>query len=72
MPIVKAEIFGIPLDFLMARLALSSVPDNLSLQDDDLLRNLDERCVRSLNGKFLRFLPCLSKTEILLARFSSD
>ena len=34
----------------MARLALSSVPQNLSLKDDNLLRNLDERCVRSLNG----------------------
>lgn len=41
---------GIPLDFTMARLALSAIPDDLSLQDDNLLRNLDERCVRSLNG----------------------
>ena len=37
----------------MARLALSSIPDDLSLQDDNLLRNLDERCVRSLNGSSL-------------------
>jgi poly(A) polymerase len=49
-PIVKAKISGIPLDFLMARLALSSIPDDLSLRDDTLLRNLDERCVRSLGG----------------------
>ena len=49
-PIVKTKISGIPLDFLMARLALSSIPDDLSLKDDNLLRNLDERCVRSLNG----------------------
>ena len=49
-PIIKVVISGIPLDFLMARLALSSVPQNLSLKDDNLLRNLDERCVRSLNG----------------------
>lgn len=35
----------------MARLALSSIPDDLSLQDDNLLRNLDERCIRSLNGE---------------------
>ena len=41
---------GIPLDFTMARLALSTIPDDLSLKDDNLLRNLDERCVRSLNG----------------------
>ncbi|KAH7887389.1 poly-A polymerase [Phlebopus sp. FC_14] len=48
--------------FLMARLALSSIPDDLSLKDDNLLRNLDERCVRSLNGsrvndEILRLVP---------------
>ncbi|KAJ6560277.1 polymerase [Mycena capillaripes] len=61
-PIVKAKISGIPLDFLMARLALSSIPDDLSLRDDTLLRNLDERCVRSLGGsrvtdEILRLVP---------------
>ncbi|KAI9574283.1 poly-A polymerase [Boletus coccyginus] len=61
-PIVKTKISGIPLDFLMARLALSSIPDDLSLKDDNLLRNLDERCVRSLNGsrvndEILRLVP---------------
>jgi poly(A) polymerase len=34
----------------MARLALSSIPDDLTLQDDNLLRNLDDRCIRSLGG----------------------
>ncbi|KAF8180149.1 Poly(A) polymerase central domain-containing protein [Pholiota molesta] len=61
-PIITCEISGIPLDFLMARLALSSVPDNLSLKDDNLLRSLDDRCVRSLNGsrvidEILRLVP---------------
>ncbi|KAL4076329.1 poly-A polymerase [Scleroderma citrinum] len=61
-PIIKTKIYGIPLDFLMARLALSSIPDDLSLKDDNLLRNLDERCVRSLNGsrvndEILRLVP---------------
>ena len=49
-PVITTEIMGIPLDFTMARLALSTIPDDLSLKDDNLLRNLDERCVRSLNG----------------------
>lgn len=49
-PIIKTKISGIPIDLVMARLALSTIPDDLSLQDDHLLRNLDERCVRSLNG----------------------
>ncbi|KAF9534602.1 polymerase [Crepidotus variabilis] len=61
-PIIKLEIDGIPIDFLVARLALSTVPDNLSLKDDNLLRNIDERCVRSLNGsrvidEILRLVP---------------
>lgn len=48
---------GIPIDFTMARLALSTIPEDLDLSDDNLLRNLDERCVRSLNGAYIgRFL----------------
>ncbi|KAI0068543.1 poly-A polymerase [Artomyces pyxidatus] len=61
-PIIKSKISGIPIDFLMARLALSSIPDDLSLQDDNLLRNLDDRCIRSLGGsrvtdQMLRLVP---------------
>ncbi|KAF7967987.1 hypothetical protein HWV62_32395 [Athelia sp. TMB] len=52
----------IPLDFTMSRLALSSIPEDLVLKDDNLLRNLDDRCVRSLNGsrvtdEILRVVP---------------
>lgn len=50
MPVIGCKISGIPIDLTMARLALSSIPDDLTLQDDNLLRNLDERCIRSLNG----------------------
>lgn len=50
MPVIKLKMNDIPIDFLMARLALSQIPEDLSLRDDNLLRNLDERCVRSLNG----------------------
>lgn len=49
-PVIGAKISGIPIDLTMARLTLSSIPDDLTLDDDNLLRNLDERCVRSLNG----------------------
>ncbi|KAH8118391.1 poly polymerase [Phellopilus nigrolimitatus] len=61
-PIVKTKIQGIAIDFLMARLALPTIPDDLSLQDDNLLKNLDERCIRSLNGsrvtdEILRLVP---------------
>ncbi|KAI0774546.1 polymerase [Fomes fomentarius] len=64
-PIIKTKVSGIPIDLVMARLALSTIPDDLSLQDDLLLRNLDERCVRSLNGsrvtdEILRLVPNVS------------
>lgn len=38
------------MDILFARLALRVVPENLDLTDDSLLKNLDPKCVRSLNG----------------------
>lgn len=38
------------MDLLFARLALPAIPHNLNLLDNTLLRNLDLRCVRSLNG----------------------
>ena len=38
------------MDLLFARLALPTVPSNLNLLDMNLLKNLDQRCVRSLNG----------------------
>ena len=52
-PVMKMCFDGIPIDLVFARLELSSVPDSLELRDDNLLRNLDERCVRSLNGSTL-------------------
>ena len=50
------------MDFTFARLALSAIPDDLELGDDLLLKNLDDKCVRSLNGSrstdaVLRLVP---------------
>lgn len=61
-PVLKCTVSGIDIDFTFARLALPTVPDNLDLADDGLLRNLDERCVRSLGGSrvtdaILRLVP---------------
>jgi poly(A) polymerase Pap1 len=55
----------------MARLALSSIPDDLSLKDDNLLRNLDERCIRSMNGGF-PFATHVRKTYLQNCRISGD
>ncbi|KPP74451.1 poly(A) polymerase gamma-like, partial [Scleropages formosus] len=49
-PVIKFKFDGIEIDLLFARLALQSIPENLDLRGDSLLRNLDIRCIRSLNG----------------------
>lgn len=49
-PIIKLEFSGISIDLIFARLANSSVPLTLDLKDNNLLRGLDERDLRSLNG----------------------
>lgn len=61
-PVIKAIVSGIHLDFLFARLNLATIPDDLELKDDNLLKNLDERDVRSLGGsrvtdEILRLVP---------------
>lgn len=61
-PLIAAKFMGVDIDFTFARLALPRVEDNLSLEDDNLLRNLDERDVRSLGGSrvtdgILRLVP---------------
>lgn len=49
-PIIKLELSGINIDLLFARLLVPSIPLNLDLKNNDYLRGLDEREVRSLNG----------------------
>ncbi|KAJ5901547.1 Poly(A) polymerase [Penicillium taxi] len=49
-PIIKLELAGISIDLIYARLLISSVPMNIDLKNNDYLRGLDEKEVRSLNG----------------------
>ncbi|MBN3323564.1 PAPOA polymerase, partial [Atractosteus spatula] len=50
-PVIKLSFDGIEIDILFARLALQTIPEDLDLRDDGLLKNLDIRCIRSLNVK---------------------
>lgn len=50
--------FVLKIDILFARLALQTIPEDLDLRDDSLLKNLDIRCIRSLNGMYI--LHCIS------------
>ncbi|KAL1932566.1 hypothetical protein VTP01DRAFT_8244 [Rhizomucor pusillus] len=70
-PVIKMHFSGIPIDFLCARLAVARVPDDLELADNNLLKNLDERCIRSLNGsrvtdEILRLVPNIDAFRIAL------
>jgi poly(A) polymerase len=49
-PIIKLELAGISIDLIFGRLVIPSVPMNLDLKNNDYLRGLDEKEVRSLNG----------------------
>lgn len=61
-PVIKMCFNEIPIDLVFARLNLSTIAEDLDLRSDNLLKNLDEKCVRSLNGsrvtdEILRLVP---------------
>ncbi|KAF9205391.1 polynucleotide adenylyltransferase [Podila verticillata] len=63
-PVIKMKFSEIPLE-------LNVIPDSLDLSDDGLLRGLDERCVRSVNGSrvtddILRLVPNIPSFRIAL------
>lgn len=49
-PILSFTFSGICFDMLYASLAMDNIPDNLDLKDNIVLRECDDRTVRSLNG----------------------
>lgn len=61
-PIIKIKYSGISIDLICARLDLYQIPITLSLLDKNLLRNIDEKDIRALNGtrvtdEILRLVP---------------
>lgn len=70
-PVIKMNFDGIEIDMLFARLALKEIPDTMDLRDDNLLKNLDQKCVRSLNGcrvtdEILRLVPNIESFRLAL------
>lgn len=49
-PLMKFQYEEIEIDLLFARLNMATIDNHLSLQKDEILKHLDLRCVRSLNG----------------------
>ena len=58
-PVIKMSFDGIELDMLFARLALQVIPEDEDLRDESLLKNLDIKCIRSLNGTWDHFFMLL-------------
>lgn len=70
-PVIKLVFDGIEIDILFARLALQTIPEDLDLRDDGLLKNLDIRCIRSLNGcrvtdEILHLVPQIDSFRLTL------
>lgn len=51
-PVLKMKFMGVEIDLLFAQIDQMSIPENFSLCDntETLMRNMDERDVRSING----------------------
>lgn len=69
-PIIGIKFSGISIDLLFARLDLPQVPITLTLSDKNLLRNVDEKDLRALNGtrvtdEILELVP--NKTSFKIA-----
>lgn len=70
-PVIKTEFDGIELDMVFARLSLPTITDSLDLKDDNILRNLDIKCIRSLNGcrvtdEILNLVPNVDTFRLML------
>lgn len=70
-PVIKLCFDGIDIDLTFARLALKEVEDNQDLLDHMLLKNLDAKCVISLNGprvtdEILRQVPNVETFRLTL------
>lgn len=69
-PIIKIKFSGISIDLISARLDIPQVPISLTLSDKNLLRNVDEKDLRALNGtrvtdEILELVP--NKTSFKIA-----
>ena len=71
-PVIKMKFDGsIDIHMSFARLLLKEISDKTDLKDDQLLKNLDPKCVRSLNGcrvtdEILRLVPNIENFRLTL------
>ncbi|XP_067943275.1 poly(A) polymerase type 3-like [Watersipora subatra] len=70
-PVIKIAFDGIGVHLTYARLAKPSIPEDLTLQDSKILRNLETKCVRGLDGprvtdEILRQVPSWENFRLTL------
>ncbi|KAJ1919599.1 polynucleotide adenylyltransferase [Mycoemilia scoparia] len=70
-PVIKMEFSNVPIDLTFAALQLPKIPQDLELLDTNLLRNLDEAAIRSVNGsrvtdEVLRLVPDVKNFRLAL------
>ncbi|KAI8085123.1 polymerase [Halteromyces radiatus] len=49
-PVIKFKFHSIPIDLICTILPLSTIPEDLNVNNPFLLKHMDQRCIRSLNG----------------------
>lgn len=49
-PLIKFKYLDVSIDLLIARLALPQIKKDLELRDNNLLKNISDQCIKSLNG----------------------
>ncbi|KAJ2789167.1 polynucleotide adenylyltransferase, partial [Coemansia guatemalensis] len=70
-PVIKMQFSGVDIDLTVAVLQQPTIPEDLELFDNNLLRTMDKTCVRSLNGsrvtdEILRLVPNIESFRLAL------
>ncbi|KAJ2314572.1 polynucleotide adenylyltransferase [Coemansia sp. RSA 2705] len=70
-PVIKLQFSGVDIDMIVGVLQQPTIPDDLELLDDKILRSIDELSVRSVNGsrvtdEILRLVPNVSTFRLAL------
>ncbi|KAJ2634868.1 polynucleotide adenylyltransferase [Coemansia sp. RSA 1286] len=70
-PVIKMQFGGVDIDLTFASLNRPTIPDDFELLDNSILRGLDEKTIRSVNGsrvtdEILRLVPNIPSFRLAL------